>query len=299
MKYVANVLLISAIAYGQTGSIDGLSDLYYLTKNDGISIDASKALCGGLIGAWMFDEGGGLSLTSKIGNRYVGTLTNATWAYSSTNTVAGNSHIGEGRLRGPVVDFNNNNRATISSGSELRPTKALSIVVWFRTTGIITVGHTLLGYDKSSGQSYNIRINGINANSIEIGSFDGAWRTAFVPIATMDEGDWNLAVGTYDGINMRMHLNGGKASGVGAGPAAGLDYTSPNLLAFGVYWNNGLPSGQFNGYIAYILLYNRVLSIDESQAIYRDPWFMYPDPPTIVPISVLPFGILNNPIRIP
>ncbi|HEX5589220.1 MAG TPA: LamG-like jellyroll fold domain-containing protein, partial [Candidatus Limnocylindrales bacterium] len=87
---------------------------------------------------------------------------------------------------------------------------------------------------------------------------NGASISATAPAA----GAWHHYVGTYDGTNARIYIDGGLAAG--PTPLAGPLTTAPRFLEMGTYNNGG--GGKFNGVIDEVALYPTALSASRVQA---------------------------------
>ncbi|HEX5591491.1 MAG TPA: LamG domain-containing protein, partial [Candidatus Limnocylindrales bacterium] len=77
-------------------------------------------------------------------------------------------------------------------------------------------------------------------------------------------GAWHHYVGTYDGTNARIYIDGALAAG--PTPLAGPLTTAPRFFEMGTYNNGG--GGKFNGRIDEVAVYSSALSASRIQAHY-------------------------------
>lgn len=83
--------------------------------------------------------------------------------------------------------------------------------------------------------------------------------------STLETGRWYHVIGTYDGTNQRLYVNGE----LDAGPqAAGLDVNNENPLRIGAGQNEGSANFFFHGDIDDVRIYNRALSDEEARRLY-------------------------------
>jgi len=83
----------------------------------------------------------------------------------------------------------------------------------------------------------------------------------------IEAGKWYHVVGTYDGTQIKIYVNGILDNIVNVTGSINTAGTLP--LKLGIYGNN--VSIPFNGYIAYVRLYNRALTADEVAYNYKHP----------------------------
>jgi len=201
----------------------------------------------------------GLVLFLDAGNRdsYPGTGT--TWTDLSRND-------NNNTLSGPVFDSNNTG-SLYFDGSNDYATKAainvsyLTIDVWAKWTQFFSDpnGHALVSNSNSALNGYLLyQSTGAPYNRIQA-FIVGTSISAFASNSTLSTGAWYNICFTYDGVAVRIYLNGALDNSAAA--AKGTIATSTaNFIIGNAYTTNGSP---FNGNIASVRLYNRALAATE------------------------------------
>jgi hypothetical protein len=158
-------------------------------------------------------------------------------------------------------------RILVGIKSALQPTN-VSVAAWFNPTAT-TDGQTVIGYDKSAGQSYMLGIGVVTAGNAVFLSFNGGWYSAHGLVSLLAAGAWNHMIGTYDGTTMRLYVNGTVTGTTAALPS--IDYTmgAGEGLTIGYYGNNGTPANYYTGDVAECAVWDAALSQGEISALAR------------------------------
>lgn len=197
----------------------------------------------GLVAQYPFTDGSGQTLTDISGNGNNGTLGSTSGADASDPTWGSNLLTAGGTqyVRTPVT-----------------PTlQGTQIVVFKPTTVDATVRHLMSSYDGANGRAYLAHQNGHLLVGIGTAAPAGT--------ATLVSGTWYMATHTWDGTRNKAYLN--TTNDVNAAQS-GLPNTTFSFCLEGIN-NNGTPAGGFVGSMGYALYYNRVLSAQEVQQVYR------------------------------
>jgi hypothetical protein len=156
----------------------------------------------------------------------------------------------------------------------LQPTAAISVSAWHSpnviTTGSVKQVLVAYGSDASSLSAYNLyhigstAINHTFAFSINIG---GALKTATAALPALVVGGKYYVVGTYDGVNVRIYVNGvlqGTTAATGA-----ISYAS--LAGLGLAMGNDASNTDANlqGYMDDVAIYNKALTAARITYQYR------------------------------
>ena len=144
-----------------------------------------------LVGFWQFEEGEGTVVTDASGKENNGTIVEPIWV--------------EGKI-GNALQFNGNSYVEIPHNAVLNPRNALTIEAWINPANNMQRRKIIsksLGantdYSFFQGDKNNI------AFSIKMGSIA---RTVYAPANTLPLGEWTYVVGTYDGVRLRLYING-------------------------------------------------------------------------------------------
>ncbi|MDO8668626.1 MAG: LamG domain-containing protein [bacterium] len=212
----------------------------------------------GLVGWWTFDgkdtpwtSATAATTLDKSGNGNTGTLTNMAQA---TSPVAGK--IGQGLKFDGTNDYVN-----AGTPASLSLTSQVTVGVWIKASsanpsgyGVAyvikgTPGGSAPGYGiiQSGGSYATLQIQGTNLNS----NFSGY------------DNKWHYVVGTYDGSNMRIYVDGVQKNSVGKTGA--MDTTGYN---FHIGTRSSVPT-YFQGLLDDVRIYNRVLSATEITQLYN------------------------------
>lgn len=168
-------------------------------------------------GFWLLDEGSGTTAADSSGNGHHGT-------YNGTPTFG---QTGPGNVAHTATRFNNPSNSAyvgVPSHADLHVANgnnAWSLEGWFKSDGtgladfngptMITVGYDgsfdyALGFvDLSGGITY--------INRPSVGFYNGSSGDALESATAIDDALWKHIVGTYDGTNLRLYLNGALTAG--------------------------------------------------------------------------------------
>lgn len=233
-------------------------DPLYITKPlPGATIDLQYPLSRGLVGCWLFNEGAGSRLADISGNGNHGTLTNMDVPGVWTGSPGGGALDFDG-----VDDF-----VSVGTHPSLTPKTVISVSVWFMSNSLrINEGvvsdwpgggqeNWAMWKDPSGFPGFIIRVSGATkaATSAEL----------------LDDSKWHHYVGFFDGSNVRLVIDGGKQNIVGDATSGPID-SDTSFIEFGRYSSS---NGQaVNAAISNCRIYDRVLSLAESQELFNSPY---------------------------
>ncbi len=217
---------------------------------------AAAALPSGLVGYWPLSEGSGSAFADTSGNANHGT-TNAAW----TSGISGSAL----ELGGSAV-------GRVPASPALEP-QQLTLSAWVKASGtqgkwgsIVAKGETLCAL--SSWSLYTGSAAGL---VFYVGGLGGAYYAPTVP-ATIWDGAWHHAVGTFDGATVRLYVDGAQ---VGSGTPASTSITyamaDETALVLGRDRVACPGAGKYNGIVDQVAVWNRALSAGEVQALGAGP----------------------------
>jgi hypothetical protein len=196
----------------------------------------------GPLAAYNFDEGAGSTLTDRTGKGHAGAINGAAW--SATGHAGG------------ALSFDGvNDIVTIADAADLDLTTAMTIEAWVRPTS--TSGwRNVVMKERAGGLCYALYASGTPARPstyIAVGANErGATGTATLTVNT-----WAHLAATYDGVTLRLYVNGTQVATLAT---TGSLATSTGSLAIG---GNSVWSEWFAGLIDDVRIYNRVLTAAE------------------------------------
>jgi hypothetical protein len=198
---------------------------------------------GGLVAAYSFNEGSGLTVRDSSGRGNTGSILGSA-AWTAT-----------GRNGGALLFDGVNDRVDVPDSSSLDLAQGMTLEAWVRPaslggyrTALIKETLTYLSYALYAGTTNSNR-PAVEANRGEL------FGTSAAPLST-----WTHIAGTYDGTTLRMYVNGTQVS---TKATTQLMPNSANPLYIG---GNAGWGEYFNGTIDDVRVYNRALSATEIQA---------------------------------
>jgi hypothetical protein len=209
----------------------------------GYGLDRSHPLARGLVGCWLFNEGGGNLLGDLAGGRG-GALAGGAWNAGPA---------------GPEVAFNGSSTvATVASYAAIESLSRLTIVAEVRANNRLG-GFQEVVRKGSTGTAWFLLVNGSGTWAF---SADG---TNFGDTSTPSaNGERAFLVGTHDGSRTKLYKNSALYEDI-AETTIG---NNADPLAFGALATG---SQYFNGWIGRVYLYDRALSADEAAWITAEP----------------------------
>ena len=184
-----------------------------------------------------------------------GTFTNVTW-----------SQLPSGLW---TMGFNGAGLITLPTRTVLGGQAAFSVACWFKTS-ISGVEQYLIS--TWTGGSLYFAISATNKVRLIIFTSSGQ-SPAPVPATSVNDNKWRLAVGTYDGSNINIYLNGvSDVAPIAHTGRMNSDATTPVVLGR----RSNLASGFLTGSMALPRLFLYALSADQISRIYEAErrWFV-------------------------
>ncbi len=254
-----NASLDDVRIYNRVLSTNEIKQLYNVgASNHNVSAPGGDTLSQGLVGWWTFD-GKDTPWTSattattldKSGNGNTGTLTNMDRAIAP---VAGK--IGQG------LSFDGDDRIESSDSASLKPTQ-VTLSAWIKpmaTTGALGAG-IITKVNSGANSGYALRF--ISGSPGTIRMHVNAYNANYADISGVVLGNWYHVVGTFDGTNVRVYLNGVAGS---ATTDSAISYTTDDVEIGRAFQNNVY---SFNGSLDDVRMYNRALSLEEIKKLYN------------------------------
>jgi len=234
----------------------------------GVQLNANHPLARGLVVYWLMNEGGGKAIYDLSGNKNTGTFYGDTkWAPGKFGSCLSFDGIGDYVDCGPT------------NGTKNKP--ALSISLWVKSN---IIESTILYIMDQYRNPYIFRFFWDTSERVEfdLGAAGGTVYARTAGSKLIDKA-WHHIVGVYDGKNVYIYLDGilGPTTGITSGN------TNSGTLSLNIGAKNA-DTGFWNGLINNVMIYDRGLTAQEIQQLYREPFCMFSKPPIIVTAEAPP-----------
>jgi chitodextrinase len=225
-----------------------------------------------LVLALGFNEGTGTTVTDSSGNGNNGTIANATWSTA-------------GKF-GKALSFNGTNaRVNIPDSASLDLTTAMTLEAWVYPTTVTNAWRDVI---YKGNDNYYLSATSM-PNKVPVGG--GIVNTSYVEAygtAALTTNTWKYLAATYDGVTMRLYVNGVLVSSTAG--AGGSLLTSSNQLQLG---GDSIYGQYFKGLIDEVRVYNVArtaaqIVVDMNTAIGAAP--------ALAQVSVTPGPLVANAI---
>ena len=208
----------------------------------------------GLVGWWKLDETSGTSAADSSGTGNTGTLFNTpVWTAGGKD----NGSLGFTYTSSQYVD--------VGIGASLQLTSVGTVAAWVKFGDQTPSGSWTIiagNYDN------NVDKNGYSlftwANNLAIEIADGSGGISARSPATYSDNNWHHAVGTWDGSNLNMYVDGVLVASV-----AQTRNAVSNLYHINIGRDTHDANAYFNGLIDDVRIYNRALSAAEVLRLYK------------------------------
>jgi hypothetical protein len=226
------------------------TDLSGRTSTDTIAVTYVVPTAG-LVAAYAFSEGTGVTVVDATTNNNLGNVTNGTW-----NTTGG-------RFGGALSFNGTSTRMSVPNSTSLNLTSGMTLMAWVRPTSSTQTGNrTIMRRETNGYWLYAGRTNGILDNNtlqpgggVVIGSTQSVDTNTALAVNT-----WTHVALTYEGGAVRLYVNGTQ---VDTDTANGSISSGTSQL-----WIGGNNNGEyFQGLIDEVRIYNRGLTQAEISTI--------------------------------
>ena len=204
----------------------------------------------GLVGAWGFDEASGTTTPDASPAANTGTISGA------TRTVAG-------RFGGALSFDGVNDWVTVADANSLDLSTGMTLSAWVNPAAGGATWRTALMKERTGGLSYALYGNsdtGQPSGHVSTPFESSAKGTAGLPV-----GVWSHLAATYDGVTLRLFVNGVQVS---SRAVSGAIPAGTGLLRIG---GNAVWAEWFSGLIDEVRVYNRALPAAELQSDLSTP----------------------------
>jgi len=217
-------------------------------------------LTNGLVGLWSFNgqdiTWGSNFMRDGSGNGNNGTL----GSFSRTSSI-------DFGVSGQALKFDGSANQVTSATQFVNP-QTFSISIWFKTT--VASGRKLIGFETgqtgTASISYDRHLSMGTDGKIYFGWYPGSITTV-ASLSTLNDGQWHHAVGTHNGSNGILYIDG-----VYQGTNTGSPQSYNGYWRIGGYklatWTNS-SDGYFSGSLDEARVYNRTITPQEVKQLYN------------------------------
>ncbi len=220
----------------------------------GQMINWAHPLAKGLVGCWIMNEGSGDRIYDISGNRNNGDF--------------GGNPLWNPGDRGQALAFDGaNDYVVIADSASLNTITAITLSAWIKSSDI---DGWIVGKDNVGAiRPYSVRRYDVAGDSIIRFGIDTGATVFLNGLIDMSDTQWVFVAATYDGVNMKIYIDGIFDTSVGE---TGNIRVNTDPVHIGIRGGGALP---FNGDISSIMIWNRALSAQEVSQLYYEPYAMF------------------------
>ncbi len=234
--------------YNRPLSVEEVLRLYRTTAPSGVDT--------GLVGYWPFNGKGFSSSTVTIDRS--GRGNNGTLTGGPVKTIG---RIGQGISFDGTDDY-------IDMGDAVEPSN-ITVSAWVKPD-VTTLNKRIVSkWGASGSRQYLLAVDNTSSNKFTFSvSSDGATANEICDTtSTYTAGQWYFLVGTYDGSDCKIYVNGTDVSSIASSTSGNIYSSGTYNLRIGAEADDG--SNPFDGSIDEVRIYNRALSSSEIGSLYN------------------------------
>ncbi len=204
----------------------------------------------GLVGAWVFDDGSGDTVSDSSGNDLNGQVT------------LGNPEWVDGKFGG-AMKFGGADMVTVTDSDALDLT-SFTIAAWINSPGTSGKWHVIAAKEARNPTGRNYGIFGhVNSGVIHYSFTAGGWKS-YDATTNVTDGTWHHVAATYEKPDFKLYIDGEVDAMVS--PNADPETNNSPLYIGGCDIGNYFMTGTIDE----VALYDRALSMDEIAELIDD-----------------------------
>jgi len=222
----------------------------------GQQINRGHPLARGLVGCWLFNEGSGNKVFDLSG-------------YGNTGTLVADTHFVPGKF-GSALEFDGTgDYIQVPDNSSLSFTnETFSISLWFKSSSSVDMAFLYKGSD-ANNREYFYNLSAIGAVRIRIFDNDNSYQTTTAEDKDYADGDWHHTVAVADGSNLYIYVDNALKD------SDAITVSMADLGSDFYIGEYGGGSSYYNGYLDAVMIFNKALTQNEIDWLYREPFCMF------------------------
>jgi len=225
---------------------------YAPATNVMLTIDCRRGIYpSGIVGYWRFDEGAGTIAFDSSKNNNHGLLVNGPlWV---------NGKYCKALSFDGIDDY-----VRIEASPSVKISNTVTVAAWVKIEGTTNDHQVILAQNYGDESSYVLEFqpNGQTPQFCVLNSYGK--RADAISNITIQFGEWVHLVGTYDGVTVRLYVNGALIGTKGLFGPIDVENQPVQIGAHTASWDRNW----FNGIIDEVMLYNRAMNAEEIKALY-------------------------------
>ena len=217
-----------------------------------LTVDSGNAIAPS-VAFFPLTEGTGSVSQCILHPSHTGTITNGTWVSES---------IGTALQLGTTSNV---------SGTGVNVSTAVTMSLWYKENGSTASGPIFLSLPRSTGGANGMELQH-RGSGVRLGVYtnsSGSRVTATSSAVNIGDGEWHHIVGTYDGSNVRLYIDGlERASAAQTGTVSQLANGEFNINAL----SSGTSGFSCDGIYQNVRFYDSALTAAQVQTLYHRPW---------------------------
>ena len=254
----AQIATTSTTSYNDVGLSAGVSYSYRVRATDAagnlsaysnVASATTATTSPALVAAFSFNEGTGTTVTDSSGNHNNGTIVNGTWTTS-------------GKYGNALVFNGSNAIVTVPDAASLDLTNAMTLEAWVDPSVVNSAWRDLI---YKGNDNYYLEGTSSSGSVPAVGGTFGGANSNVYGTAALSANAWTHLAATYDGMTLRLYVNGTQVSSAARTGSFG---ASTNPLQIG---GDSIYGQYFNGAIDEVRVYNVALTQAQIQSDMNSP----------------------------
>jgi len=200
------------------------------------------------VGIWLFNKGQGNIAEDSSKNSNNSTIHGATW--------------GDGKFGSKALDFDGKDDY-VQTSLDMSGYSEVTLSAWVYIESYMPIDDSIISQDEGGGDVIHLCVETAGEHGVRFRvKAGGSW--SLMDIVDVDEGQWFLFTGVYDGSRLITYINGQEKASVGH---SGNLPTITNDATIGAWINYPASPQYFNGTIDEVAIFNVALTDADINSI--------------------------------